>query len=74
MEPELLEESFGDIFSDPALLECADNPDDDSKSQAELEDEGSATEMVEDTASMPQSAPGRASLSIRKRKPSSWKN
>lgn len=51
MEPELLEESFGDIFSDPALLECADNPDDDSKSQAELEDEGSATEMVEDTAS-----------------------
>ena len=42
---------IGDIFSDPALLECADNSDDDSKSQAELEDEGSATEMVEDTAS-----------------------
>ena len=39
------------IFGDPALLECADNPDDSQKSQAELEDEGSATEMVEDTAS-----------------------
>ena len=51
MEAILLEDSFEDIFGDPALLECADNPDGDSESQAELEDEASASEMVEDTAS-----------------------
>ena len=39
MEALLLEDSFEDIFSDPALLECADNPDGDSKPQAELEGE-----------------------------------
>ena len=51
MEAVLLEESFKDIFSDPTLLECADNPDGDSESQAELVDEGSASEMVGGTAS-----------------------
>ena len=40
------------LFSDPALLECADNPDGDSKPQAELEGEGSTSEMVENTATM----------------------
>ena len=52
MEALLLEDSFEDIFSDPALLECADNPDGDSKPQAELEGEGSTSEMVENTATM----------------------
>jgi hypothetical protein len=41
-------------FSELALLECADNPDGDSESQAELVGEGSSSEiseMVGDTAS-----------------------
>lgn len=43
MEPKLLEEPFEDIFSDPSLLVCAENPDDDSTLQVELEEGGSAT-------------------------------
>ena len=50
MEALLLEDSFEDTFSGPALLECTDNPDGDSEPQAELEGEGS--EMVENTATM----------------------
>ena len=53
IEAILLEDSFEDIFSDPALLECVDNPDGDSESQAELEDEGSDSEMGTQQA-MPQ--------------------
>ena len=44
MEALLLEDSFEDIFCDPALLECVDNPDGDS--QADLEHVDTDSEMI----------------------------
>ena len=60
MDVLLLEDSFDDIFSDPALLECAENPDGDSELRDELEVQ--ASDSAQNSASSAKITRKRKSL------------
>ena len=54
MDALLLEDAFEDIFSDPALLECADSPDSQLHSSCPQEEAGAHSEPLLNKASTSQ--------------------